>query len=85
MATRHAYAVLTHELAREGNKPSGFYPKAHIFEDTGGTLVIHQVHGPAQSVSTRREADALMLPVLRRWLQEHGWEDVEIFVKLETG
>ena len=74
------YALLTHELARKGTSPAGFYPKAHVFMDDGGTITVQPLE--PQSVhlaASRAEADRIMLPVLRAWLRSKGWEDAEIY------
>ncbi len=75
---RYAYALLSHELAR----PSGFRPMAAVYEFTGSTFTVQKLYGPPDAVPTRREADRIMLPVLAKWLQEHG-KTAEIYARQE--
>jgi hypothetical protein len=81
VVSRQIWALLPHERT----KPSGFLPMAQVVTVTGNTLTVQKLYGPKEPVPTRREADNTMLPILARWLREHGIQEteVEVYTKRE--
>jgi hypothetical protein len=77
------YAMLTHELARgAGSQPAGFYPKAYVVVDDERTQTWYPLYpqGDPKAVP-RDEADRIMYPLVKKWLQRKGWEDAAVYVK----
>jgi hypothetical protein len=72
-------------LAHERTKPSGLLPMAEVVTVTRNTLTVQKLYGPKEPVSTRREADNAMLPILAKYLREHGIQEteVEVYTKRE--
>lgn len=66
--------VFTPEPAREGTEPTGFYPRAIVRVWYGNGCTEHSVLGPARAVPTHEQANALMRPLVNRWLKEKGWK-----------
>lgn len=71
-------AFLTPEPARQGTQPAGYGAKAHVRVWTNGGFTDTPLYGPSTVVATKDEANAIMLPIVRAWLREKGWENAEI-------
>ncbi len=71
------------ELARQETKHVGYRAKAEVRVWNNDNFTAQRLDGPATVVATKAEANAIMLPIVRQWLVEKGWEHAEILERTD--
>lgn len=76
---------LVPEPARPGTRPAGYRATAYVRVWDRAEFSEYRLDGPSTVVTTQQEANALIRPLVARYLREKGWEHAEILEANDVG